>query len=213
MPNLFMNINNLIGNAGSQLRLSSKFSALNFTSSNSGFVDDPLTFSQFYQFSTLNNGSKIILLAPAVYNITTNQLTINGVIVPIAGFNYLDFSGNILFIAPPPPIPEGFIARILSPYTQLPTVNDHGLQSVSITNNVSGKLSNLREILNNLNLSSNTEELSVIAFELRTNLNNILGILRLMSENNARDIGEEQKDYIKDIIDESNRVIEAIPEL
>lgn len=141
----FLNINNLVGSESSTLILPNKLSSLFLTSATSGFVGDPINFTQFRFLTTPNSADSVIFIAQAIYDKATNVVTMNGIPVNLVGFKPSNFSGNIITIngpippippLPPTPIvPAEFIAQVLTQQ-----VNNHTSMNnafITVTNNVS----------------------------------------------------------------------------
>lgn len=94
----FNHIYTVTGNDISSLTLLNKSNTLVFTSYNSGYVNDPLNFLRFSNFISQSGQDVVNFIAPAVYNLTTKQLTVNGAIVHLTNFNPNNFTGNIRFV-------------------------------------------------------------------------------------------------------------------
>jgi filamentous hemagglutinin family protein len=91
----FSNINQVTGNSQSTLQLPATERQLTLTGSNSGFVNDPINFSQFSNFVNPNNASSVVFDTPAAQNANTGQVLVNGTPIELLGFEAQSFSGDI----------------------------------------------------------------------------------------------------------------------
>jgi filamentous hemagglutinin family protein len=91
----FSNINDVIGNSQSTLQLPTSESQLTLTGSNSGFVNDPINFSQFSNFINSNAASSVVFASPAEVSGSAGQVMVNGVPIELLGFEAQNFGGDI----------------------------------------------------------------------------------------------------------------------
>lgn len=142
----FFNMNHVIGNYNSVLELPDHLTTLTFTDSSTGFVvgSGPMNFSRFNSFVSLNNSSLAVFLVPSIYNVATNELTVNGVVTQMLGYKPSNFSGDITIInnnvVPVPPvspviISSSVVSGIVSPFSKgLLTNATVDLGSINIVN-------------------------------------------------------------------------------